>query len=95
MENIYINIMYLFGVHCSDTLYYILADHNDWRLSFNVSYDGHKFKDLQNCVRMICNKITCWFYYVNRSFLFSTLDKNKKIEIFVYQCVSFKFKGFI
>ena len=60
---------------------YKFADHNDWRLSFNVSYDRHKFNYLQNCVTMTGDGIACWFHYVQRPFLFNAL--NKTIQIFI------------
>ena len=60
---------------------YKFADHNDWRLSFNVSYDSHKFNYLQNCVTMTGDGIACWFHYVQRPLLFNAI--NKTIQIFI------------
>ena len=63
---------------------YKFAVHNDCRLSFNVSYDRHKFKYLQNCVTMIGDEIACWFQYAQRPFLFHVLNKTIQIIIRVF-----------
>ena len=67
---------------------YKFAVHNDCRLSFNVSYDRHKFKYLQNCVTMIGDEIACWFHYSSDI----PLSRSKQNDTDINPCISFKWK---
>ena len=73
-KHVYTKITQIYG-SLNYVLYYIPADNYDGSFCFNISDKRHKFKDLQNCIRMVDDQITCWFHYVNRPLLFSALKR--------------------